>query len=221
MNSESAASEQRRAVVIGVAGGSGSGKTTVAQRLLHNIGEAQITYLPHDAYYRDLDAIPRIGGEIVNFDHPEALETSLLIQHLAQLRRGQPVQAPIYDFSTHSRSPQTRTIYPAPIILVEGILIFADPELRAQFDLRLFVDADADIRFIRRLERDVNERGRTVESVVHQYLASVRPMHLEFVEPSKRYADVIIPEGGYNDVAIDLVSDHIKRLLESIRAQPA
>lgn len=220
MKAESAA-EGRRTVVIGVAGGSGSGKTTVAQRLLEAIGEQHITYLPHDSYYRDLDAIPRIGGEIVNFDHPDALETSLLVQHLQQLRRGEPIQAPIYDFSTHSRSPQTRTIYPAPIILVEGILIFADPALRAQFDVRLFVDADADIRFIRRLERDVNERGRTVESVIHQYLQSVRPMHLEFVEPSKRYADMIIPEGGYNSVAIHLVADHIKRLIEAVRAQPA
>jgi uridine kinase len=220
MKAESAA-EGRHTVVIGVAGGSGSGKTTVAQRLLEAIGEQHITYLPHDSYYRDLDAIPRIGGEIVNFDHPDALETSLLVQHLQQLRRGEPIQAPIYDFSTHSRSPQTRTIYPAPIILVEGILIFADPELRAQLDVRLFVDADADIRFIRRLERDVNERGRTVESVIHQYLHSVRPMHLEFVEPSKRYADVIIPEGGYNSVAVHLVADHIKRLIEAARAQPA
>lgn len=221
MSPESAASEPYRAVVIGVAGGSGSGKTTVAQRLLQAIGEQHITYLPHDSYYRDLDAIPRIGGEIVNFDHPDALETSLLIQHLTQLRQGAPVEVPIYDFSTHSRSAQTRTVYPAPIILVEGILIFADPELRKQLDVRIFVDADADIRFIRRLERDVNERGRTVESVIHQYLHSVRPMHLEFVEPSKRYADVIIPEGGYNDVAIHLVSDHIKRLLEAARAQLA
>ncbi|MCS6871418.1 MAG: uridine kinase [Anaerolineae bacterium] len=220
MNAESAA-EQRRTVVIGVAGGSGSGKTTVAQRLLAAIGEQHITYLPHDAYYRDLDDIPRIGGEIVNFDHPDALETSLLVQHLAQLRRGEPVQVPIYDFSTHSRSAQTRTVYPAPIILVEGILIFADPALRAQFDVRIFVDADADIRFIRRLERDMNERGRTVESVIHQYRESVRPMHLEFVEPSKRYADVIIPEGGYNDVAIRLLADHVKRLIESARVQPA
>jgi uridine kinase len=221
VSSESAAHVPRRVIVIGVAGGSGSGKTTVAQRLLHAIGEQHITYLPHDSYYRDLDDIPRIGGEIVNFDHPDALETSLLIRHLVQLRRGEPIQAPIYDFNTHSRSAQTRTIYPAPIILVEGILIFADPELRRQFDLRLFVDADADIRFIRRLERDVNERGRTVESVIHQYLESVRPMHLEFVEPSKRYADLIIPEGGYNDVAIHLVTDHIKRLLETARAQLA
>ncbi|MFQ3536719.1 MAG: uridine kinase [Aggregatilineales bacterium] len=221
MKADSAAAESRRTVIIGVAGGSGSGKTTVAQRLLAAIGEEHIAYLPHDSYYRDLEAIPRIGGEIVNFDHPDALETALLVQHLAQLRRGEPVQVPIYDFSTHSRSPQTRTLYPAPIVLVEGILIFADPDLRAQFDVRLFVDADADIRFIRRLERDVNERGRTVESVIHQYLESVRPMHLEFVEPSKRYADVIIPEGGHNSIAIGLLSDHIKRLLEAARAQPA
>lgn len=221
MKADSAAAESRRTVIIGVAGGSGSGKTTVAQRLLAAIGEEHIAYLPHDSYYRDLEAIPRIAGEIVNFDHPDALETALLVQHLAQLRRGEPVQVPIYDFSTHSRSPQTRTLYPAPIVLVEGILVFADPDLRAQFDMRLFVDADADIRFIRRLERDVNERGRTVESVIHQYLESVRPMHLEFVEPSKRYADVIIPEGGHNSAAISLLSDHIKRLLEAARAQPA
>lgn len=221
MKPDSAASDQRRTVVIGVAGGSGSGKTTVAQRILAAIGEQNIACLPHDAYYRDFDAIPRIAGEIVNFDHPDALETSLLVQHIVQLRQGVPVQIPIYDFSTHSRSTQTRTVYPAPIVLVEGILIFADAALRDQLDVRIFVDADADIRFIRRLERDVNERGRTVESIIYQYLESVRPMHLDFVEPSKRYADMIVPEGGYNDVAIHLLTDHIKRLIEAARAQSA
>lgn len=202
-------------VTIGVAGGTGSGKTTVAMQFLERIGAQHIAYLPHDAYYRDFPDIPRTAGEIVNFDHPDALETPLLIQHIQQLKRGEAVQIPVYDFTTHSRSRETRLIEAQPVILVEGILIFAEPALRALFDVKLFVDADADIRFIRRLKRDITERGRSVDSVIHQYLESVRPMHLEFVEPSKRYADVIIPEGGYNTVAINLVVDYIRSLMTS------
>jgi uridine kinase len=207
-------------VTIGVAGGTGSGKTTVARQLLDRIGAQHIAYLPHDAYYRDFPDIPRTAGEIVNFDHPDALETPLLIQHIQQLKRGEHINTPVYDFSTHSRSLETRTIMPQPVILVEGILIFAEPALRELFDVRIFVDADADIRFIRRLKRDINERGRSVESVIHQYLESVRPMHLEFVEPSKRYADVIIPEGGFNMVAVNLVVDYIRSLMTNPERRP-
>lgn len=197
-------------VTIGVAGGTGSGKTTVAQRLVELIGKERIAYIPHDAYYHGLNKMPRTAGEIVNFDHPDALDTPLLIEHLTQLRSGQPVHIPVYDFVSHSRSAQTTRIEPHPIILVEGILIFADAQLRSLLDVRIFVDTDPDIRFIRRLERDISERGRSMESVIHQYLESVRPMHLEFVEPSKRYAHLIIPEGGFNTVAIGMVADFIR-----------
>ena len=201
-------------VVIGVAGGTGSGKTTVAHRILERVGEEHIAYIPHDAYYKDLSDRPREERARFNFDHPNSLESSLLVEHLQQLRRGKPVDIPIYDFTTHSRTDQTRPVTPAPIVLVEGILIFVEPELREQLDVKLFVDTDADLRFIRRLRRDIVERGRTIDSVIEQYLKTVRPMHLEFVEPSKRYADVIIPEGGFNEVAIEMVAARIRGLLE-------
>jgi uridine kinase len=201
-----------RPVTIGVAGGTGSGKTTVSNALLERVGARHIAYLAHDAYYRDLEDIPRADNEVINFDHPDSLDTALMVEHIKQLQRGEPVHIPVYDFTTHSRTDHTRQVDPQPIILVEGILIFAEPALRKLFDVRIFVDTDADIRFIRRLRRDVAERGRTVESVIHQYLTTVRPMHLEFVEPSKRYADVIIPEGGYNLVAVEMVADRIRNL---------
>lgn len=204
-----------RTIVIGVAGGTGSGKTTVANQILERVGAQHIAYIPHDAYYRDLSHLPPHLRAQINFDHPDALETELLVEHLRRLRSGQAVEIPVYDFTTHTRTAQTRRVGPAPVILVEGILIFAERELREQFDVKLYVDTDADIRFIRRLERDIIERGRTRESVIQQYLATVRPMHLEFVEPSKRYADVIIPEGGFNEVAMDMVVARIKGLLEN------
>jgi uridine kinase len=204
-----------RPVTIGVAGGTGSGKTTVSNAILEGVGERHIAYLPHDAYYKNLADIPRADVEIVNFDHPNSLETSLMVEHIQQLQQGQAVDIPIYEFSTHSRSTRTQHIEPQPIILIEGILIFAEASLRDVFDIRIFVDADADIRFIRRLQRDVAERGRSVDSVIHQYLSTVRPMHLEFVEPSKRYADVIIPEGGYNRVAVDMVADRIRSMIRA------
>jgi uridine kinase len=206
-----------RPVTIGVAGGTGSGKTTVSRALLERVGAEHIAYLPHDAYYKDLPDIPRAAGEMINFDHPDSLETSLLVHHVQQLQMGRSVEMPVYDFSTHRRTTETRTVFPQSIILVEGILIFAEPELRNLFDAKIFVDADADIRFIRRLQRDITERGRSVESIVYQYMESVRPMHLEFVEPSKRYADVIVPEGGYNTVAIDLMVNHIRNLLSHLQ----
>lgn len=207
-----------RPIIIGVAGGTGSGKTTVAMKILERVGAENIAYIPHDAYYRDLSHLPPEERAKVNFDHPDSLETELLIEHLKQLKEGQPVDIPVYDFTTHTRTNQTRRVGPAPVILVEGILVFAEPALRELFDVKLYVDTDADVRLIRRIQRDVRERGRTLESVLQQYLTTVRPMHLEFVEPSKRYADVIIPEGGHNEVAIEMVAARIRGLLEQ-RAQ--
>ena len=201
-------------LVIGIAGGSGSGKTTVAQEILQRVGPDRIAFLQHDSYYKDLSGLPPTQKAEVNFDHPNSLETELLIQHIALLRDGKPVEVPIYDFSTHSRTSQTYTVQPRMVILVEGILIFTEAALRNMFDVKIFVDTDSDLRFIRRLERDISERGRTTESVIRQYQSTVRPMHLEFVEPSKRYADVIIPEGGHNTAALDMVVARIEALLK-------
>lgn len=202
-----------RPIVIGVAGATGSGKTTVAREILQRVGAEHIAYIPHDAYYRDLSHLPLHERVQVNFDHPDSLETELLIEHLKELRAGRSVEIPVYDFTTHTRTDQTRRVKPAPVILVEGILVFAERELRQLFDVKLYVDTDADVRFIRRLRRDIEERNRTVESVCEQYLSTVRPMQLEFVEPSKRYADVIIPEGGFNEVAIEMVAARIRGML--------
>lgn len=200
-------------LVIGIAGGSGSGKTTVAEEILNRVGPERIAYLPHDAYYKDLSGLPPAQRADVNFDHPHSLENELLIAHVLLLRAGKAAKLPVYDFSTHSRTDKTILISPRNVIIVEGILIFAEPELRPLFDLKIFVDTDPDIRFIRRLQRDIRERGRTTETVIQQYLKTVRPMHLEFVEPSKRYADVIIPEGGFNAAALDMVVARIETLL--------
>jgi uridine kinase len=202
-------------VIIGVAGGSASGKTTVSQAILERVGQDRIAYIQHDSYYKDLSHLALEERRVMNFDHPDSLENELLIRHLRELRAGRPIQVPTYEFSTYVRLSETRTIGPEPVILVEGILVFADRELRDMMDVKIYVDAAADIRFIRRLERDINERGRSVRSVIDQYLSTVRPMHLEFVEPSKRYADVIIPQGGFNVVALDMVVAQVERLLES------
>lgn len=202
-------------LVIGIAGGSGSGKTTLARLLLERVGEDRIALLPHDAYYKDLIDLPYNQRMEVNFDHPNSLDTELLVQHVQQLKRWEDIEQPVYDFKTHSRTGQLRKIEARPVIMVEGILIFAEQALRSLFDVKVFVDTDADLRFIRRLDRDINERGRNVDSVIHQYLTTVRPMHLEFVEPSKRYADVIIPEGGLNTVATDMVAARLEALLHS------
>lgn len=201
-------------VIIGIAGGSGSGKTTVTNSILERVGFENIAILPHDAYYKDLGHLPLDRRRLVNFDHPNSLDTPLLIQHIQQLKRGQPIELPVYDFKNHARTTQSIHIEPRPVILVEGILIFAEPDLIKEFDVKIFVDTDSDIRFIRRLQRDIAERGRTSESVIEQYLSTVRPMHLEFVEPSRRNADVIIPEGGLNAVAMDMVVARIQDLLE-------
>jgi uridine kinase len=201
-------------LVIGIAGGSGSGKTTVAQVILQRVGRDRIAFLQHDSYYKDLSGLPPTQRADVNFDHPDSLETELLIEHIASLRDGKPVEVPIYDFSSDRRTGKTFTVNPCRVILVEGILLFTEPELRKMFDVKIFVDTDADLRFIRRLERDITERGRTTASVIEQYIHTVRPMHLEFVEPSKRYADVIIPEGGFNAAALDMVVARIEALLK-------
>jgi uridine kinase len=204
-------------VVVGVAGGTGSGKTTVAREILRRAGTDQISLIQHDAYYKDLSDLPPAQRAMQNFDHPDALDNGLLIAHLKELKAERAVEIPVYDFTTHTRTAETVRVGPHRVILVEGILLFADEALRQLMDVKIYVDTDSDIRFIRRLQRDIAERGRTMESVIRQYLATVRPMHQEFVEPSKRYADVVIPEGGFNEVAIEMIAARIRALLESGR----
>jgi uridine kinase len=199
-------------MIIGISGGTGSGKTTVAQKIITSVGADNVVYLQQDAYYRNLGDMPIELRHNVNFDHPNALDNDLMMNHIEALRAGESIEQPIYDYATHSRKAETLHVEARPVIIVEGILIFIDPQMRRLMDLKIFVDADADIRFIRRLDRDVHERARTVESIISQYTTTVRPMHLQFVEPSKRYADIIIPEGGHNDVGIDLVTEKIKSI---------
>mgnify|MGYP001125104811 CR=1 FL=1 len=202
-------------VVIGMAGGTGSGKTTVAKEILKRAGTRLISFIQHDAYYKDLGDLPPAQRAMQNFDHPDALDNDLLIHHLKELKAGRAIRMPIYDFTTHTRTAETRLVEPHRVIILEGILIFADEALRRLMDVKIFVDTDSDIRFIRRLERDIAERGRTMDSVIRQYMGTVRPMHQEFVEPSKRYADVIIPEGGFNEVAMEMVAARIRALLQA------
>jgi uridine kinase len=198
--------------VIGVAGGSGSGKTTVVRKILASLPEDHVTVIEHDRYYRDRQDLRLEERAALNYDHPDALETDLLVAHLTDLRAGRPVQVPVYDFARYARTASTQTLEPRPTIIVEGILIYTDARLRQLMDIKVFVDADGDDRFIRRLRRDVAERGRTLDSVVDQYLNTVKPMHLEFVEPSKRYADIVIPIGGHNPVAIDMMLSVIRSM---------
>jgi uridine kinase len=202
-----------RPVIVGVSGGTASGKTTISDAIVDRVGRDRVAFIQHDAYYGDLRHLPLPERRRVNFDHPDALESDLLVAHLDALCRGEVVQLPLYDFSTYVRRSETRSLEPKPVILVEGILIFVERALRERFDIKVYVDADADLRFIRRLQRDITERGRTVASVIEQYLSTVRLMHLEFVEPSKRYADVIIPTGGFNTVAIDMVATRVLAML--------
>ena len=202
-----------RRILIGIAGGSGSGKTLVARTIVRELGTDRVVVIDQDSYYRNLEDIPFRDREARNFDHPDAFDTELLKQHLRALLAGHPVDQPIYDYSQHRRLDETRRIGEHHIVVLEGILIFDDPELRALMDIKLFVDADSDVRLIRRLRRDLLERGRSVDTILRQYEDSVRPMHLQFVEPSKRFADVIIPGGGHNKVAIDLVKTKIRELL--------
>jgi uridine kinase len=200
-------------LIIGISGGTGSGKTTVANRILETVSAKDVVFIQQDSYYRNLKDLPLDYRQLANFDHPDAIDNDLLVHHIKKLKAGEPVELPIYDFRTHTRLNDTLRIEPKPIVIVEGILIFSDPRLLEQMDVKVFVDTPDDVRFIRRLKRDLAERGRTVDSVIEQYLATVRPMHMQFVEPSKRYADVIIPEGGHNLVSIDLISGKIRERL--------
>lgn len=200
-------------MVIGICGGTGSGKTSVANRLLKSVKAGDVVYLQQDSYYRNLNDLPLDFRRAVNFDHPDAVDNDLLVEHLKALKNGQQVELPVYDFKHHMRLPETLRVEPTPIIIIEGILIFADARLLQEMDIKVFVDTPDDLRFIRRLRRDIAERGRTADSVIEQYLSTVRPMHMQFVEPSKRYADVIIPEGGSNLVGIDLISGKIRERL--------
>jgi uridine kinase len=204
-------------MIIGISGGTGSGKTTVAQKIIASVGIENVVYLQQDAYYRNLGDMPLDLKHRVNFDHPDAFDTALLVNHLQALRASEAIEQPVYDYATHSRRQETTHLEPKPVIILEGILVFVNPQLRGLMDLKIFVDTDADIRFIRRLDRDVHERGRSVESIISQYQTTVRPMHLQFVEPSKRYADIIIPEGGHNDVGIDLITGKIKIILANLQ----
>jgi uridine kinase len=207
------ANKEQATLVVGISGGTGSGKTTLSESILDKIGRDKIAFLPHDAYYREVSDLPLEERAKINYDHPDSLETELLIKHIEQLKAGQTIEMPLYDFTIHNRMKKTLAVQPKRIILVEGILIFVEKALRNTFDVKIYVDTDADIRFIRRLTRDVSERGRTVRSVINQYLHTVRPMHLEFVESSKRYADIIVPQGGMNPVALDMVIARLRNLL--------
>lgn len=207
-----------QALVIGIAGGTGSGKTTVTQNIVKRLGLGKMVVLRHDFYYRDISAFDGIAPERVNFDHPDALETSLLIKHIQDLKEWKTIFQPLYDFTSYSRLSETKQIEPRRVIIVEGILIFVEKELRDLMDIKIFVDTDADERLLRRIRRDVLDRSRSIESVMQQYVATVKPMHLEFVEPSKRWADVIIPKGGENIVAIDMVVTKIRELLRAAEA---
>jgi uridine kinase len=202
-----------RPILIGIAGGSGSGKTLVAKTVVRDLGSEKVVIIDQDSYYRDLEQVPLADRDLRNFDHPDAFDTDLLRTHLQDLREGRSVAQPIYDYTRHARTRETRAVGEHEVIVLEGILIFFDPGLRSLMDIKVFIDADADVRFIRRLQRDIHERGRSPDSVIRQYQESVRPMHLQFVEPTKRYADIIIPEGGHNSVAIDLLKVKIKDLL--------
>jgi uridine kinase len=200
-------------VVIGLAGGSGSGKTTVQRRIIEAFGRHRIALLDHDAYYVDLSHLPQEERARFNFDHPDALETDLMVSHLDRLIAGEAIEKPTYDFTTHSRRPDTERVEPHSVIVVEGILVLAEPALRERMDIKIYVDTPDDVRLIRRIERDLHERGRDIDAILHQYQRTVRPMHLEFVEPSKRSADVIIPRGGHNRVALEMVLARVQTLL--------
>jgi uridine kinase len=200
-------------MILGIAGGSGSGKTLVARSIGEAVGK-QVVVIGQDSYYLDRSDLPFEERARINYDHPDAFDTPLLVEHLQKLRDGIPIEMPIYNYAIHARQKETFHVEPAPIIIVEGILVLGIPAIREMLDVKVFVDTDADVRFIRRLTRDVKERGRSLQSVIDQYLNVVRFMHLEFVEPSKRYADIIVPEGGYNKVAIDFIVTKLKTLLD-------
>ncbi|ACA45777.1 uridine kinase [Clostridium botulinum] len=204
----------KRPVLIGITGGTGSGKSTVAKEIYNKFDEACIAMIEQDSYYKDQSSIPFEERCKKNYDHPDAFDNELLINHLKNLVDLNVIEKPIYDFEAHNRKEETIKVEPRDIIIVEGILVLQDPKVRELLDIKIYVDTDADVRIIRRLLRDINERGRTVDSVINQYLTVVRPMHMQFIEPSKRYADIIIPEGGHNRVAVDMMVANIKHLLQ-------
>jgi uridine kinase len=207
--------------LIGIAGGTGSGKTTVARRIFESLHLDSAAFLDHDAYYRELGHLSLEERKQINFDHPDSLDNDLFIQHLQMLMAGEPVEKPVYNFTAHTRAARTIRVEPRHVVLVDGILLFAEPRLRDMFDLKIFVDTEADVRFIRRLRRDIEKRGRSLDAVIDQYLNTVRPMHFEFVEPSKRYADVILPRGGQNRAGIEVIAARIReRLAEKARMTP-
>lgn len=205
----------KKPFLLGIAGGSGSGKTTIARNLMSRMPSGSAVLLDHDSYYQDRSHLPPHERELINYDHPDALDNDLLVAHLGELIAGQSVEIPYYDFLTHTRTPQTRTVPSAPVIILEGILLFADERIRRLLDVKIFVETDADVRFLRRARRDIGSRGRTFEQVEEQYCATVRPMHIKFVEPSRKWADVLIPEGGNNRVALDLVTCKLLSVLQS------
>ncbi len=209
-----------RRILIGLAGGSGSGKTLVARNIVRDLGSDRVVIIDQDSYYKNLEDVPFRDRESRNFDHPDAFDQDLLRHHVRELLEGRAIEQPIYDYAEHRRLSETRTVGEHTVIVLEGILIFTDPELRAMMDIKLYVDADPDVRFIRRLRRDLMERGRSVDSIVRQYEESVRPMHLQFVEPAKRWADLIVPEGGHNRVAVDLLKTKIRELLRERGVEP-
>jgi uridine kinase len=206
-------------LVVGVAGGSGSGKTTIARAIVDSLPSHHVALLEHDAYYKDLSHLPYDDRTRINYDHPNALDNDLFIQHLDLLRAGRPIDKPVYDYAQHTRARETVRVVPAPVIVVEGILVLTDENIRSRMDVKLFVDTDADIRLMRRIRRDLEHRGRTFGQVRQQYYETVRPMHLAFVEPSKRFADLIIPEGGQNRVALDMIVNHLQRFIQVRESQ--
>ncbi len=212
---DAALNKAKAPVIVGVAGGTGSGKTTVVREIFNKLGPTDVTVITHDSYYKDRSHMSMDERAKVNYDHPDALDTPLLVEHIKQLQQGLAVDVPIYDFSQHVRRHEHVHMTPGKVVVVEGILILADEQLRNLFDIKIFVDTDADIRFIRRMERDILERARTRESVVKQYMESVRPMHIQFVEPSKQYADVIVPEGGHNTVAVDMIITKVQAIIQN------
>lgn len=199
-------------LIIGIAGGSGSGKTTIAEKLKARFGE-DISVLTHDSYYKRTDGLTQEERAVLNYDCPDSLETDLMVSHINALKRGEPISCPIYDFTVHNRSSEVRIVYPTKVLLLDGILVLADPELRECMDIKIFVDTPDDIRILRRIKRDVNKRGRSLESVINQYLTTVRPMHEMYVAPSRKYADIIIPEGGRNVVAMDMLETRVRNHL--------
>ncbi|MDQ3374868.1 MAG: uridine kinase [Acidobacteriota bacterium] len=200
-------------MIIGICGGTGSGKTTIARRIVKDVGASNVVLVEQDSYYRNLADMPLDKRHQANFDHPDSIDSEMLMNHIKRLKNGSSIEMPIYNFKSHTRSGKTDHIEPKPVVIVEGILIFSEPRILELLDVRAFVDTPDDIRFIRRLQRDINERGRTVESVIAQYYATVRPMHHEFVEPSKRYADIIIPEGGQTDISINMLCGIVREKL--------